>query len=51
MKRVLKWTLIGLAAAGCLAAVQMARQAAGLPAVPQEVVTLYLTLSGTLKVI
>ena len=32
MKRVLKWVLIGLAAAGCLAAVQMARQAADLPA-------------------
>jgi hypothetical protein len=39
MKRVLKWTLIGLAAAGCWAAVQMARQASGLPAVRQEVVT------------
>jgi len=38
MKRVLKWTLIGLAAAGCWAAVQMARQASDLPAVPQEVV-------------
>ena len=39
MKRILKWTLIGLAAAGCLAAVQMARQVADLPAVRQEVVT------------
>ena len=39
MKRILKWTLIGLAAAGCLAAVQMTRQAADPPAVRQEVVT------------
>jgi hypothetical protein len=39
MKRVLKWTLIGLAAAGCLAAMQMARQASDLPTVRQEVVT------------
>ena len=39
MKPVLKWTLIGLAAAGCLAAVQMARQVADLPALGQEVVT------------
>jgi hypothetical protein len=38
MKRILKWTLIGLAAAGCLAAMQMARQASDLPAVRQEVV-------------
>jgi hypothetical protein len=39
MKPVLKWTLIGLVAAGCLAAVQMARQASDLPAVDQGVVT------------
>jgi hypothetical protein len=39
MRRILKWTLIGLAAAGCLAAMQMARQASDRPAVRQEVVT------------
>ena len=39
MKRVLKWALIGLAAAGCWAAMQVARQASDLPVVRQEVVT------------
>ena len=39
MKRFLKWALVALAAAGCWAAIQQARQAAGLPAVQPKVVT------------
>jgi hypothetical protein len=38
-KRVLKFALIALAGVGCWAAMQQARQAADLPAVRQEVVT------------
>jgi|APFre7841882793_1041355.scaffolds.fasta_scaffold49847_1 hypothetical protein len=39
MKRFLKWALIALAAVGCWAAIQQARQTSNLPAVRQEVVT------------
>ena len=39
MKRILKWALIGLAAVGCWAAIQQARQVSDLPAVRQAVVT------------
>ena len=39
MKRFLKWALIALAAVGCWAAIQQARQSPDLPAVRQEVVT------------
>ncbi len=39
MKTVLKWALLALAAVGCWAAIQQARQVADLPAVPQTVVT------------
>ena len=39
MKRFLKWALVALAAVGCWAAIQQARQVAELPAVRQEVVT------------
>jgi hypothetical protein len=39
MKRFLKWALVALAAVGCWAAIQQARQVTGLPAVRQAVVT------------
>jgi len=39
MKRFLKWALIALAAVGCWAAIQQARQVADLPAVRQVAVT------------
>ena len=39
MKRFLKWALFALAAVGCWAAIQQARQAADMPAVRQTVVT------------
>jgi adenylate cyclase len=39
MKKILKWTLLALAAVGCWAAIQQARHVSGLPAVPQAVVT------------
>ncbi len=39
MKRLLKWALIALAAVGCWAAIQQARQTSDLPAVRQEIVT------------
>ncbi len=39
MKRFLKWALFALAAVGCWAAVQQARQVSDLPAVPSKVVT------------
>jgi hypothetical protein len=39
MKRFLEWALVALAAVGCWAAIQEARQAADLPAVRQTVVT------------
>ena len=39
MKRFLKWALVALAAVGCWAAIQQARQVTELPAVRQAVVT------------
>jgi hypothetical protein len=39
MKKALKWALLAVAAIGCWAAIQQARQVAELPAVPQAVVT------------
>jgi hypothetical protein len=39
MKKVLKWALLALAAIGCWAAIQQARQVSDLPAVPRAVVT------------
>jgi hypothetical protein len=39
MKVFLKWALIALAAVGCWAAVQQARQSSDLPAVREEVIT------------
>ena len=39
MKRFLTWALVALAAAGCWAAIQQARQVADMPAIRQEVVT------------
>jgi hypothetical protein len=38
MKRFLKWALVALAAAGCWAAIQQARQVSDLPAVRPQVV-------------
>jgi adenylate cyclase len=39
MKRFVKWALLALAAFGCWAAIQQARQVSDLPAVRQAVVT------------